>query len=232
MSVCLCVRTDGRREYIQPTIASAEEKLHGDITTKIIHDDSGDPKYQAWLWDQFGPLGYSVIHTDARSGFGAAYNHAWNYLTMNVKEPWIFNLEDDFLFQKDIYLDGMIRVMNEHPYIIQMALRRQPWNDVEEAAGGVVECNPEAYEEKRLNVFSESNRMYIAWLEHRLFWTTNPSLFRRQLCEGGFSTEVLAEGLMTFKFLTDDEKRFAYWGGRESGVWVEHIGVERAGTVY
>ena len=61
----------------------------------------------------------------------------------------------------------MARTIRRKKFLAQ-ALRRQPWNDTEKAAGGVVEANPKAY--------TDRVEGRIHWLEHRQFWTTNVSL--------------------------------------------------------
>ena len=72
----------------------------------------------------------------------------------------------------------------------------------------------------------------VRWLEHRRFFTTNPSLYRRSLCWTGWPDTDHSEGAFTTQLLEDPELRFAYWGSRNSGEWCEHIGHERAGTGY
>jgi hypothetical protein len=123
--------------------------------------------------------------------------------------------------------------MDANPHLVQMALRRQPWNAAERAAGGVVEQHPEAYTERR-------DKAGNVWLEHRLFWTTNPHLFRRSLCrmgwpnvprsEGEWSHYLLRQG--TWDGVAGDDVAFGYWGARDSGPWIEHVGHRRVGTGY
>ena len=45
MSIALAITTDGRGEYLERTIASIDEHLSGDITHRVLWDDSGDPEY-------------------------------------------------------------------------------------------------------------------------------------------------------------------------------------------
>ena len=110
-----------------------------------------------------------------------------------------------------------------------MALLRQPWNDAEIAAGGVLELNPDGY-----TPYAGLNRNQdtVHWLEQDRFFTTNPSLFRRELIEmfewpagseseGRFSIEVTRAGF-----------NFAYWGEMGDGPAVHHIGKHRQGVGY
>lgn len=226
--ICLLVITDGRRHCIEQTIPSALENLHGPITSKVIFDDSGDSDYNEWL-GRFAS--WKIVRGAGRSGFGGAIRSAWRHLA-SIDEPFIFHLEDDFTFNRPVRLTDMASVLVKRPYLAQLALRRQPWNDSERAAGGIVEMWPEEYAEHQ-------TRDGCAWLEHRLFFTTNPCLYRRQLlaedwptCEASerqFTHQLLAEG---FDGVTGDDVRFGFWGARDSGEAVYHVGAERVGTGY
>ena len=112
------------------------------------------------------------------------------------------------------------------------SLRRQAWNAAETAAGGVVELAPESFVDRHEGEWS--------WLEHRLFWTTNPSLFRRDLLAGGWAEDPVSEGRYTHRLLgeglpwgvTSADVRFGYWGSRRSTPAVTHTGLERVGYGY
>lgn len=221
MSVALLVMTDGRAECLQEAAASFGQ-LIGPITRRIIHDDSGDPHYRDWLRSTFPD--FDILTTPSRSGFGGAYNHAWQHLA-RLPEPFIFSTEDDFVFTRPVDLVGMMDVLNENPCLQQLALRRQPWNDSERAAGGIVEQHPEDYRE----MFDQGHRH---WLEHRRCFTTNPSLLRRSLCETGWPVVAHSEGIFSHRLFEDPDARCGFWGARDSGEWVRHIGNERVGVGY
>jgi hypothetical protein len=221
MGVTLLVMTDGRGEYLQRSAATFHN-LAG-ITDRVIHDDSGDAEYAAWLRSEFA--GFEVVSTAGRSGFAGAYRSAWSWLRGHNRNPWVFSTEDDFTFDRPVDIAAMIGVMGARP-LAQLALRRQPWNDAERAAGGIVEQHPDDYAE-----WADGGS---AWLEHRRFFTTNPHLTRADFIathewpegdqsEGRFGVDL---------FGSEPETRCGFWGSRDSGVWVTHIGAERAGTGY
>lgn len=233
--IALLVMTDGR-ETIFETIPSAEANLSGKISERWIHDDSGDPRYRARLEAAFP--GYRIISTPlGRSGFGGAIRSAWAELRSSSSARYVFHLEDDFLFRRLVDLGELSFVLDVRPELVQLALRRQPWNDAERAAGGIVEQHPDDYVERSVwapwwEIEEPSRRLH--WLEHRRFFTTNPTLYRRELLlrhewpagaesEGRFSIELAA---------SDPNLRFAFFGARDSGEWVEHIGHERVGKGY
>lgn len=219
MSIALLVITDGRRECLTPTLRSAGRQLDGPVTSRVLIDDSGDLDYAEWLADQ--AYGFDLCVHGGRSGFDGAIRTAWASLPDDVDH--VFHLEDDFTFDRPVDLTAMAEVLDANPHLAQVALRRQPVNDAERAAGGVVEMWPDEYEDRTDGAHH--------WLEHGLFFTTNPSLYQRSLAartwpeapdsERKFTDQLRAEGY-----------RFAFWGRRDEGTWVTHIGDVRVGTGY
>lgn len=224
--IALVVFTDGRVDCVEETIRSAATQLRGSITTKLINDDSADVEYRAWLRRQFEPYGFRLIPPAAeRQGFGGAIRHAWAYLKTETREPFIFHLEDDFTFNHPLDVDEMAFGLVDHPRVVQFALKRQPWNAEERAAGGIIEQHPADFTQS----CDEHGRW---WVEHRRFFTTNPSLYRRSLLNKGWPDCEHSEGIFTHTLLRDDRLRFAFWGRKTDPPAVHHIGNERVGSGY
>lgn len=219
VSICVLFLTDGRDDLLDRTLESAARMLKGDITRTVIHTDNG-MTHKCDLLKRYPDL--QVIGGE-RLGFGGAIDRAWQYIGEG-EEQFLAHIEDDFLFERTVDLDAMGFVLNAHPHLIQMALRRQPWSDEERAAGGVVEQWPDEYSEREWE-----GRV---WLEHRLFLTTNPGLWRMDRCRKGWPTVPRSERVYTNQVFGDPVACSGYWGARDSGVWVTHIGTERAGTTY
>lgn len=220
MSIVLLVMTDGR-PTVHEAIASATRHLHGPITHRVIHDDSGNASHRGELSARYPD--FEVIG-GPRAGFGGAIAHAWEHLVNSTHESWVFHLEDDFTFNSAVDLAGMATVMDANPHLLQMALRRQPWNEAERRAGGIVEQHPDDFVERH----DESR----SWLEHRRFFTTNPSLYRSELCSVGWPSGEQSEGKFGIQLMQNQTAAFAFWGSRASGEWVTHIGHERVGYGY
>lgn len=223
MSVTLLVMTDGRLDCLSRSVTTLA-RLHGPVTRRVLHDDTGDDDYRALLRNQFPD--WEVIGTPRRSGFGKAYRNAYDWLLTYDTNQWVWSTEDDFRVTRDVDLAAIQRVMLGHTNLTQMALRRQPWNDTEKAAGGIVESRPGAYTDC-------SDQDGNHWLEHRLFHTTNPSMVPRRVLEAHpWPTVPHSEGVFSACLFADPHARAGFWGTRASGEWVDHIGNERAGHGY
>lgn len=221
--IALLVMTDGR-DHIFETIPSFEAFASGPISERWIHDDSGDPRHAEKLRRVFP--GYLVVSTPGRSGFGGAIRSAWSLLRQQTAADFVFHLEDDFTFSRLVDLGAMAALLDRHPELAQVALRRQAWNREELAAGGVVEVAPGDFEDQR------DEMLDLDYLTHRRFFTTNPSLYRRELIEHEWPAGDHSEGRFTAAVFADPAARSAYLGARDSGEWVRHIGSTRAGTGY
>lgn len=220
--ITLLVMTDGRKTFLDPTL-EATKLISGKITRKLIHDDSGDPRFTRYLNRQYGNE-YEIYSTGRRSGFGGAIISAWERL-QDDNNDWVFHLEDDFVMQSLVPLSEMATIMDRNPHIVQMALRRQPWNEQEKAAGGIIEMDPDSYEEKTNGIHD--------WLEHRKFFTTNPSLYRKSLVtDHSWPVGLNSEGKFGIELFKDPTKRAAYWGRKQEGPRCWHIGEFRNGAGY
>jgi hypothetical protein len=149
-----------------------------------------------------------------QEGFCAACRTGWDLAREAIDEhdlTHVFWLEHDFRFLRPVYLERAAEPLDAHPYLAQMALMRQPVNDAEVAAGGIIPSRPEATWER-----------WPGWIEHREFWTTNPALIPAHVirdygwpdgdrCEGRFGIHLREQGLS-----------FGFWG--DGSVYVEHVG--------
>lgn len=241
MKMILLFMTDGRKEYFSECFVSAMQSFPGAVMKDsliLVNDDSADLEYSVFLngllesvcWD----FGYEYLLTSPvlkKSGFGGAVNNAWSYikgLADPEKYDFVFHLEEDFVFNRPVPLEGMRQVLDARPHVQQVALRRQPWNDIEKAAGGIVESNPDDYTDMFL-----SDDSGLEWLEHRRFFTTNPCLYRTSLCDRGWPDVEFSEGIFSHLLFDEDPLNCsAFFGSRSSGEWVTHIGHNRTGHGY
>jgi hypothetical protein len=128
----------------------------------------------------------------------------------------------DFTFNDPVDISGMIGLLERHPHLAQVSLKRQPWSEEEHAAGGIVERNPDD--------FTEQQDEQAVWTEHRRYWTTNPSVYSTRWCRLGWPQARYSEGLFTHKLLADPMLRFAIWGAKHDAPRVHHIGEARTGV--
>lgn len=158
--------------------------------------------------------------TDHTLGFHGAVQAAWQQVPDEA--DYVFHMEDDFILQQDVPLNQMIWLLENKPWLAQVSLKRQAVNEEEKAAGGIVEAHPDDFEER-----SEND---IDYTVHRRYFTTNPSIYRAELCKRGWPQVPHSEGVFTHQLLADDYS-FAIYGEKHAAPLVEHVGI-RQGTGY
>ena len=221
--ITMLVMTDGRADCLARSMATYD-RLAGPIHRRVIHDDSGDAQYLAHLRRTYPD--WTLITTGQRSGFAGAYRSAWGWLATHCDTDWVFSTEDDFEIGADVDLAQMAVVLAAHPHLAQMALQRQPWNEREREAGGIVAMDRPSFTPRTDGVHD--------WLEHRKFYTTNPhlvaaSFVRRHEWPAGRQSEGrFSVGL----FRSDPAVTCGFWGTADDPPRVHHIGAQRAGVGY
>lgn len=200
MSFVVLLISDGREDYRERTLASAKANLPVPDVGMIEIDDS-----------------------DHELGFAGAIQAGWERIR-ETSADYVAHVEADFLFNAPVPIDRMIAVIERHPELVQLALKRQPWNEQEKAAGGIVECCPDD--------FTQRTDKGDVWTEHRKCFTTNPSIYPAALCAQGWPQVPESEGIFTHRLLEDPKVRFGFWGGKFDPPLVEHIGAARTGNGY
>jgi len=213
------VVTDGRIECLQRTLQSFKENCDYPFSQKFMVNDCMDEdliKHTKMLADQYG---YELIQHDTKKGFAGVYNTAWAL----SKGDYVFNLEDDFLFNEKVDIDAMIDIIEHNQYLVQVVLKRQAWNEEEKRAGGIIEQWADLYTEKEMNG--------IYWAEHNLFYSTNPSITPKWVIDKGWQICPSSESVMSKMLLVDGFKS-CYYGKKFDAPKVTHIGDTRNGILY
>ena len=205
MKFTLLVITDGRDEYCIRSLASALENLPSPERVVLVDDRTHE------------------------LGFAGAVQHGWNQILATDTE-WVFHLEADFLFNGPVDLEAMAELAADE-HVCQVALKRQPWNEQEKKAGGIVELDTDSFEEGEVR---HRYRPYVlgSYTAHRKCFTTNPCLYRRDIAERGWPQVPKSEGMFSLGLFSDPAIVSTFWGGKFDAPAVTHIGDERQGTGY
>lgn len=234
--IALLFVTDGRKHFAERTLESLRQYVRPSIFSYAIAvDDSLDPKYSAWLDGQWGWTTHLPPGKEKR-GFGGAIQAGWDAIPADV--DYIFHLEDDFVFNQRPTLAAMRWILQSNPHVQQVALKRQPWNPQEAAAGDMaLRWGADSFVQREGDDRDGAGG-WPKWYEHRIFFTTNPSMYRRSLIERGWPTGPQSEGRFSVElFASDPLYQSAFLGTLGDKPWVEHIGgegfvSERTGTNY
>jgi hypothetical protein len=227
-SVTVIVHTGGEPEtwkersgYLRKSLASLVKQVSGPITQRVIYSDWGDQRLDD-LRAIGEPFGFYVAGPSEHLGYTGSMKAMWRYLAKRAKGVYVFQAEDDFLFLKPVDLRAMILALEENPQLAQLALLRQAAYPREFENGGIL-----GWPETEFTSAGSNGRTH---LEHRLFWTQNPSLYRRTVTATPWPSGRSSERLFGDALAKDPAVRFGLWGSGEP--WLKHIGAVRAGTEY
>jgi hypothetical protein len=199
------------------------------VTLALLRIGDGRDHYHEASWQSaldHLPRFDHVVTIDDRAhtlGFAGAIAEGWRKV-IETGADYVFHLELDFTFLQQVPLDRMIAVLERHPQLAQICLKRQPVNTEEQTAGGIVECHPDDYTQR-----VDHGDVYT---EHRRCFSTNPCIYPVALCHQGWPQVPQSEGVFTHRLLEDPDVRFAFWGAKFDPPLVLHIGDTRAGGGY
>lgn len=208
-----------RRAYLARSLASLSENVTGTIVQRVVYDCWGDPAIRSELETMAQPFGFYVAGPTERPDYTESMRAMWRYLAKRATGVYIFQAEDDFTYEHPVDLDPMSAVLRDNPHLTQMALLRDAFYHDERETGGILGWPEPAFERK------------AGWLEHKLFWTANPSLFRKSLTATPWPLGHHSETLFGKVVLREPSARSAFWGDA-SEPSIRHIGAVRAGSGY
>jgi hypothetical protein len=224
-SVAVIVRSGGTLEvaderlgYLERSLSSLEASLTGPVEQRVVYSDWPDevvPRVRE-IAERHG----FYVAGSGHHGYVGSTQRLWKYIVGRVKSDFVFLAEDDFLYLEPVDLVPMMGVLAKSPSLRQIALLREAAYPKEKEPGDHILGWDRSSFTQRGNV-----------LEHRNFWTMNPSLIRRSLVTrypwpAGNSSERLFGDLV----LKDPDAAVGFWGTGEP--WITHIGETRAGGPY
>jgi hypothetical protein len=223
----LAVLTHGRSGTLDQTLASFYDKVRPAPARVLLHADG------PWMSAPTSGRTFFVQTTGSPQGFCKATGSLWKWIVADAlaREPdapeFVFWLEHDFVFLRPVDLSELADVLDDDARLAQMQLMRTPVSPEEIAAGGLYQMRQADYTKRLwepLTAEYDPDR-FRPWLEHRSYFTTNPSLLRTSFmaenrwpddglpeCEGRYGIDLVQRGFT-----------YGVWGSGEP--WVEHVGV-------
>lgn len=206
------ILTAGRLDYLERTVESFRQNVTGMIDQVLVVNDSpSDHDAVTRICNRFKVVQPALVSV----GQAEAIRFTFEILR-DSRSEYVFWLEEDFTFDRPIALHDLARLLECNPHIYQAQLLRQAWFKSEIAAGGIIERDFGEYEHLPGRV------------EHCLWWTWNPSMFRRADIVGReYPTGKKHEWDFGRQLLREDRgRRFAFLG--DGAPQVTHIGERRA----
>lgn len=163
------------------------------------------------------PVAETVIDDrDHQLGMAGAVRAAWEW-AIEQDVDYLFHVEEDFRFPETVDVSAMATVLSDRRELAQVVLKRQPWNDEEQRAGGIIEARPGAYTQRGATVDH--------YVEHELIFSLNPCLIPRAVLEMGWPDGNEAEFT---QMCLDKGYKFAFYGKLADPPRCHHVGAQRS----
>lgn len=213
---------DERLGYLERSLSSLAASVQGEIVQRVVYSDWPDevvPRVRE-IADRFG----FYVAGSGHHGYVRSTQRLWRYIDSRVKADYVFLAEDDFIYLREVDLGQMVKTLARKSALRQVALLREAAYAREQEPGDHIL----SWDRESFQLVREGQ---AAWLEHRNFWTMNPSLFRRDLvAKNPWPTSQNSERLFGDRIFSDKGARVAFWGSGDA--WLRHIGETRAGGPY
>lgn len=205
---------EARSGYLRASIASLAERVTGNIVQRVVYSDWGED-HDAEIREIAEAHGFYVAGS-GHHGYAASVSRLWGYIGNRAKGDFVFLAEDDFIYDREVVLEDLVAPLEADPNLKQVALLRQPVFPRE--TSGILGWPEEDFTRKADH------------LEHRLFWTMNPSLMRRTIVEMPWPNKPSSERVFGDLLLRSRAAKFGIWGDGQP--WITHIGEVRSTSVY
>jgi hypothetical protein len=228
---CWFILGNGRKGYLERTIASWESNLIGDVDHKIIFDDSGDAKYVDWLKKTFGSR-FKIVPVGEKSvGQTAALGFIFKYIK-ELDVDYVLQLEEDWMLNRPLDISRIATVLRDNPNILQMRIPRVVWYapyhvaDLHHGSSLLQYLN---HPRTKANFRENDQDSWYEWRGNFYFWSHNPSVFSKKILDEnyGFISEPNHEqafGVLLLKTYPNGSSGF--WARNPYDAYVNHIGIK------
>lgn len=142
-------------------------------------------------------------------GMAGAVRAAWQW-ALDKQADYLFHVEEDFTFNEPVCLERLRWILELHPELAQIVLKRQRWSA---ETVGFMEDNPSHYVQR------------AHWVEHFQCFSLNPCLIPRKILELGWPDGNEAEFT---QLCLDKGFHFGIYGNIEDPPRVHHHGDVRS----
>jgi hypothetical protein len=227
---CWFILGNGRKGYLERTIASWESNLVGDVEHKIIFDDSGDAKYIEWLNKSFGDR-FKIVPVGAKPmGQVAALGFIFKYIK-ELDVDYVIQLEEDWMLKRPLDISRIATVLHNDTNILQMRIPRvvwyAPYNVVDIKAGSIL-LHHTNIPGTKTEVRNNEQDSWYEWRGDFYFWSHNPNVFSKKILDENYESITDKKHELSFgKLLMEKYPNgtSGFWAKNPYDAYINHIGI-------
>lgn len=215
---------NGRKGYLERTVASWEANLIDKPKYSYIFDDSGDAEHVAWLRDRFGDRFEIVPVASKNVGQVAAMRLIFETMR-SLDVDYFLGIEEDWMLFRPIRIEDIIGVLAVNTNVLQMRIPRTIWHsgyhrlDIDAGSLLLHHLNdPKAEIVLRRECWFETRG-------HFYFWSHNPSVFHRRIFDTVYPNSRSHEYDFGIELLKKYRKGVVgFWATNPYEAYITHIG--------
>lgn len=216
---------NGRRGYLERTIASWEANLTTPPKHKYIFDDSGNKEYVLWLEKVYGNRFSIIPISDGVAGQAVAINKIFKTLS-DLDTEYFLGIEEDWMLFRNLDISKITNVLSENPNILQMRIPRTVWHSdyhrLDLDSGSFLQYH---IKDKRNQICALNDK---GWYEIRstfYFWSHNPSVFHKSILSNQYPETKSHEYDFGISLLNKHRRGVtAFWANNPYDAYITHIG--------
>jgi hypothetical protein len=216
---------NGRKGYLERTIASWESNLVDKPKHCYIFDDSGNDSYIDWLRQSYSDR-FTIVPVGSKP-VGQAIGMDLIFSTMSSLDvDYFLGIEEDWMLFRPISILEIIKTLESHNDILQMRIPRTIWHSeyhrLDLDAGSLLLHH--LNDPKAQVVKKQKN-----WFEvrsHFYFWSHNPSVFHRRVLGNKYPNTKSHEYDFGIGLLNKYRKGVVgFWATNPYDAYITHIGL-------
>jgi len=216
---------NGRKGYLERTVASWEANLTKPPRYRYIFDDSGNKEYVLWLKKKYGNRFSIVPISDGVAGQAAAINKIFKTLA-GLDTEYFLGIEEDWMLFRSLDVSTITKALSENPYILQMRIPRTVWHSeyhrLDLDSGSLLQYH---IEDKRNQICTLNDN---GWYEIRstfYFWSHNPSVFNKTILLNQYPQTKRHEYDFGINLLNKHKNGVTgFWATNPYDAYITHIG--------
>lgn len=225
-NVMLGVIGNGRHEFLSQAVESLKKNVQYPWRIKVMINDTGDMQYAQYLEETYPD--WHVVSHQKNKGLSGSIMSLWSAARL-LDVDYVFHVEEDFTFPQPIDIGLLKEILVADSTLAQIALKRQPCNEAEAAAGGFMQQNPGSYathwyHSRPASIYTDFKEPYrYEYVTHRNFFTLNPCLYPMKTIDIGWQ-QGWGEREFSERLFAKDEVYCGFLGGIHDSHIVNHIG--------
>lgn len=218
---------NGRRGYLERTIASWEANLIDAPKYRYIFDDSGNPQYIRWLQQKYGDRFSIVPVSNGSAGHVAAINKIFSTLS-EVDTEYFLGIEEDWMLFRPLSVKDIMNELSKNKDTLQIRIPRTVWHSdyhkLDLYGGSILRHQIKNLKNESVEFINGKNPWYKIRSSF-YFWSHNPSVFHKNILNESYDDTKTHEYDFGIKLLSKyPNASIGFWAANVYDGYITHIG--------